>query len=54
MSLGSSQILAIFFDLLCYKRDGKETVCMKFQVLFSGKNKKTILVCHLLKFYPAG
>ena len=29
-----------------------ETICMKCQILFSGKNKKNILICHLPKFYP--
>ena len=26
-----------------------EIICKKYQILFSGKNKKTISVCHLLK-----
>ena len=25
---------------------------MKFQILFSGKNQKNILKCHLLNLYP--
>ena len=29
-----------------------ETVCMKCQILFSGKNKKNISKCHLLKILP--
>ena len=31
----------------------KETFCMKYQILFSRKNKKNILKCHLLKFLPS-
>ena len=31
----------------------KEKVCMKFQNLFSGKNKKNISKCHLLKVLPS-
>ena len=27
---------------------------MKFQILFSGKNKKNILICHLLKISNVG
>ena len=30
-----------------------ETICMKYQSIFSGKNKKTILNCHQLKFLPS-
>ena len=26
-----------------------ETICMKCRILFSGKNKKNISICHLLK-----
>ena len=29
-----------------------ETVCMKCQNLFSGKNKKNISICYLLKILP--
>ena len=29
-----------------------ETICMKCQSLFSGKNKKNILKCHLVNFLP--
>ena len=29
-----------------------ETICMKCQILFSGKNKKNISVCRLLKILP--
>ena len=35
-------------DISC-KLSIKETVCMKCQLLFSGKNKKNISTCHLLK-----
>ena len=30
----------------------KETICMKCQILFSGKNKKNISKCRLLKILP--
>ena len=30
----------------------EETICMKCQMLFSGKNKKNISKCHLLKILP--
>ena len=36
------------FDILC-KLSPVETICMKCQILFSGKNRKSILKCHLLK-----
>ena len=29
-----------------------ETICMKCQILFSGKNKKNISICCLLKILP--
>ena len=28
------------------------TICMKCQILFSGKNKKNVSIWRLLKFYP--
>ena len=30
-----------------------ETICMKWQILFWGKNKKKYLKCCLLKFLPS-
>ena len=30
----------------------RETICMKCQILFSGKNKKNISKCRLLKILP--
>ena len=40
------------FDISC-KLSPIETICMKCQILFSGKNKKKyISICHLLKFLP--
>ena len=40
------------FDISC-KLSPLETICMKFQNLFSGKNKKkNISVCCLLKILP--
>ena len=39
------------FDISC-KLSPLETVCMKCQNLFSGKNKKNISKCRLLKFLP--
>ena len=38
-------------DISC-KSSPSETICMKCQLLFSGKNKKTISKYCLLKFYP--
>ena len=32
---------------------GQETICMKCQNIFSGKNEKNILQCRLLIFFPA-
>ena len=29
-----------------------ETICIKYQILFSGKNKKNISKCHLLEVLP--
>ena len=37
------------FDISC-KLSPMETICMKCQIQFSGKNKKNISKCHLLKF----
>ena len=49
-------ILLVFpeigFDISC-KLSSKETICMKYQSLFSGKNKKNISKCLLLKFLPS-
>ena len=39
------------FDISC-KLSPKETICMKCQILFSGKNKKNISKCRLLKILP--
>ena len=39
------------FDISC-KLSPLETICMKCQNLFFGKNKKNISVCHLLKILP--
>ena len=52
--------IGIGFDISC-KSSPKETICMKCQSLFSGKDKKNIIICHLLnlprvveiKSYPA-
>ena len=41
----------IGFDLSC-KLSPQETICTKGQSLFSGKNKKNILKCCMLKFLP--
>ena len=30
-----------------------ETICMKYQIIFSRKNKKNTSKCHLLKFLPS-
>ena len=38
-------------DTSC-KLSPKETISMKCQILFSGKNKKNISKCHLLKILP--
>ena len=38
----------IGFDISC-KLSALETICMKCQILFSGKNKKNIPKCCLLK-----
>ena len=38
------------FDISC-KLSPLETICMKYQNLFSGKNKKNISNCRLLKIY---
>ena len=38
--------------IISYKLSLMETVCMKCQILFSGKNKGNISKCHLLKFLP--
>ena len=37
------------FDISCKL----ETICMKYQNLFSGKSKKNISICHVLKILPA-
>ena len=37
------------FDISC-KLSPKEKTCIKYKVLFSGKNMKNILKCSLLKF----
>ena len=29
-----------------------ETICLKCQNLFPGKNKKNVTICHLLKILP--
>ena len=29
-----------------------ETICMEYQNLSSGKNKKNITICHLLNYSP--
>ena len=39
------------FDISC-KLSAMETICMKGQSLFSGKNKKNISACRLLKILP--
>ena len=39
------------FEISC-KLSPKETIYMKFQSLFSGKIKKNISKCRLLKFLP--
>ena len=39
------------FDISC-KLSPMETICMKCQNLFSGKNKKNISKCRLLKILP--
>ena len=39
------------FDISC-KLSPVETICMKCQNLFSGKNKKNISICFLLKILP--
>ena len=39
------------FDISC-KLSPEETICMKYQILFSGKNKKNISKCRLLKILP--
>ena len=39
------------FDISC-KLSPQETVCMKCQILFSGKNNKNISKCRLLKISP--
>ena len=39
------------FYISC-KLSSKETICMKWQILFSGKNKKNISKCRLLKILP--
>ena len=38
-------------DISC-KLSPLETISMKCQILFSGKNKKTISLCRLLKILP--
>ena len=40
----------IKYDISC-KLSPKETICMKCQILFSGKNKKNISKCCMLKFF---
>ena len=40
------------FDISC-KLSPMETICMKCQILFSGKNKKNISLCRLLKILPS-
>ena len=42
----------IVFDISC-KLSLQETICMKYQSLFSVENKKTISKCHLLQFFPS-
>ena len=42
----------IRFDISC-KLSPQETICIKCQMLFSGKNYKNISKCHLLKFLPS-
>ena len=54
MSKGHGCKFVIFFpenrfDISC-KLSPMETICMKCQNLFSRKNKKIFLKCHLLKF----
>ena len=44
--------LEIGFDI-SWKLSPKETICMKCQSLFSGKNKKKYFKISLLKFFPA-
>ena len=39
------------FDILC-KLSPMETVCMKCQLLFSGKKRKIISICRLQKILP--
>ena len=43
--------LKIGFDISC-KLSSQETICMKYQIQFSMRNKKHILKCHLLKLLP--
>ena len=47
-SLKSVNILKTGFDISC-KSSPLETICMKCQILFAGKNKKPISKCRLLK-----
>ena len=37
---------------ISWKLSPLETICMKCQILFPGKNKKNILKCHLMKILP--
>ena len=39
------------FEISC-KLPSVETVCNEYQILFSGKNKKNISKCRLLKIFP--
>ena len=42
----------IGFDISC-KLSPKKTICMEYQNLFSGKYKKNIAKCRLLKLLPS-
>ena len=46
------QIVSLGDSLHEMSNPAKETVCMKCQILFSGKNKKNISKCRLLKILP--
>ena len=48
----NDRLLIIFVFLLENRLTCHETICMKFQSLFSGKNKN-ISKCNLLKLYLA-
>ena len=37
---------------MSFKLSPVEAICMKCQILFPGKNKKNISMCHLMKILP--